>query len=75
MQASNLLKHISCQQCTRSICSDNLKRYAGSHKDLPTMSEEEVVKELRALQTAQILREEREQKIEEIAPRENLPLK
>ena len=56
------------------MLSNKLKRHAKTHKDFLCMSEEEARNELRARHAIQLEREEKRQKIEEIAHQEGIPL-
>ena len=74
MDKQNRHKIVRCQSCNKTMRSDNLKRHVRTHQDLLTMSDEDVVNELRARKATQVLREKRKQEIEELAQRENIPL-
>ena len=74
MNKQNRNKIGRCQTCNKTMRSDTLKRHARTHQDLLTMSDEDVVNELRARKATQVLREKRKQEIEELAQRENIPL-
>ena len=54
--------------------SDNLKRHELTHRDILTMTDDEVREELRARHATQVYREEKHQRIEEIAQQENIPI-
>ena len=54
------------------MLSDKLKRHAKTHKDLLSMTESEVRDELKARHAVNLEREEKRQKIEEIAHKEGL---
>ena len=56
------------------MLSNNLKRHAKTHKDILAMSEEEAREELKARHATQLQREEKRQKIEEIANQEGIPI-
>ena len=56
------------------MLSDKLKRHSQTHKDILTMSEEEAREELKARHATQLQREEKRQKIEEIAHQEGIPI-
>ena len=70
----NRNKQVRCVVCSRSIRSDNLKRHATIHKDILSMSEDEVREELKARYAVSLEREEKRQKIEDIAHKEGIPL-
>ena len=67
-------KKVSCLVCGRSMRSDVLKRHSQTHKKLISMSEDEVREELKARHAIQLEREEKRQKIEEIAHQEGIPI-
>ena len=67
-------KMVRCKICSKNIRSDNVKRHQRTHKDLLVLSEEEVREELRARQEVAVEREQKIQKIEEIAQQEGIPL-
>ena len=54
--------------------SNNLKRHSKIHKDIMSMNADEVRKELQPRHAINLEREERRQKIEEIAYKEEIPL-
>ena len=54
--------------------SDNLKRHAQSHKDILTMTDDEVRDELRVRHATEVHREERKQEIMEIALQEGISI-
>ena len=54
--------------------SDNLKRHELTHRDILTMTDDEVREELRARNATRVYREENHQRIEEIAQQENIPI-
>lgn len=54
--------------------SDHLKRHIGRHNDIISMTDEEVREELHIRHTTHTLRNDRQQKIEEIAEQEGIPL-
>ena len=70
----NRNKHIHCSVCGKSMRSDNAKRHAKTHKDILTLPEEEARKELRIRHEVQLQREEKRQKLEEIAQQEGIPI-
>lgn len=53
--------------------SDHLERHSKVHTDLLSLTDERVIEELKLRQTVQMEREERRQKIEEIARKEGIP--
>ena len=67
-------KQVRCLACSRCIRSDNLKRHAKTHNDLLSMTEDEARDELKARHAVKLEREQKRQKIEEIAHKEGLPL-
>ena len=67
-------RQVRCTICSRSMRSDILKRHQLIHKDILSMTEEEVREELRARDAARVSREERRQKVEEIAQQEGIPI-
>ena len=72
--SANLNKSVRCIICSKRMRSDNLKRHMETHKDIISMTDDEARDELRARHTAQMQREERWQKIEEIAHKEGIPI-
>ena len=70
----NRNKHIHCSVCGKSMRSDNAKRHAKTHKDILTLPEEEARRELRIRHEVQLQREEKRQKLEEIAQQEGIPI-
>ena len=54
--------------------SDTSKRHQLIHKDFLSMSDIEIREELRARHATQVLRQERRQKVEEIAQQEGIPI-
>ena len=54
--------------------SDHLKRHARTHKDILSMDDDEAREELRARHAVQLQREERRQKLKEIAQQENISI-
>ena len=69
----NRNKTVQCNVCSKSIRSDNLKRHTRTHKDILSMTDEEVREELRERHAENVYREERRKKILEIAREENIP--
>ena len=66
----NRHKKAYCLVCGKSMRSDNLERHSKVHTDLLSLTDEKVIEELKLRQTVQMEREERRQKIEEIARKE-----
>ncbi len=56
------------------MLSNKLKRHARIHKDIMSMNEDEIREELKARHAIQLEREEKRQKIEDIAHKEGIPL-
>ena len=54
--------------------SDNMRRHELTHRDILTMTDDEVREELRARHATRVYREEKHQGIEEIAQQENIPI-
>ena len=73
-KSTNRNKKVRCSICNRAIRSDNVNRHARTHADILNMSEDEVREELRNRHTDQMQREEKRQKIMEIAQQECIPL-
>ena len=67
-------KKVQCMICSRSILSDHLKRHARTHKDILTMTEDEVREELRIRKSSHLQREANRQKVIKIAQQENIPI-
>ena len=65
---------IQCNVCGRVMRSDTVKRHMRSHKDLLSMNDAEVREELRKRNEIHTQKEERRQRVEEIARQENIPL-
>ena len=59
---TNRHKSVSCGVCKKWVRSDTLKRHMKTHKDLLSLSEEELEEELRSRHERQISEEEQEQK-------------
>ena len=70
----NRNKRVRCSVCARSIRSDHAKRHARTLKDILTMSDEDVRKELRSRQVVKMRREEQQQRVMEIAQQENISI-
>ena len=73
-KSTNRHKKVRCNICNRAIRSDHVNRHARTHADILAMSEDEVREELRNRHTVQIQREEKRQKVMEIAQQENIPI-
>ena len=71
---NNRNKHIRCSMCGKSMRSDSMKRHLQVHNDILAMSDEEVRKELHRRHSAHIIRQERQEEIEEIAKEEGVPV-
>ena len=69
----NRHKIVSCTICGKRIRSDTLKRHIRIHKDILSMTDEEVRVELRERHAENLRREERRKKVLEIALEENIP--
>ena len=70
----NRHKHIHCSICGKSIRSDHMKRHTKTHKDILSLPEEEARQELRNRHEVQMQRDEKRQKLEEIAQQEGIPV-
>ena len=70
----NRNKRVRCKLCNRSIRSDNANRHARTHKDILTMSDQDVREELRSRQLVKMRREEQQQRVMEIAQQENISI-
>ena len=70
----NRNKHICCSICGKSMRSDHMKRHTKTHKDILSLPEEEARQELRIRHEVQTQREEKRQKLEEIAQQEGIPI-
>ena len=71
---NNRNKRVRCSVCNRNMRSDTLKRHTSTHIDILSMSEDEVRAELKARNAVRLKREEKRQKIEDIAHKEGIPL-
>ena len=60
-------KKVNCLVCGRCMLSNNLKRHAKIHKDLLSLSDEQVKKELRKRHATQLEREAKRKRVEDIA--------
>ena len=69
----NRHKIVSCTICGKRMRSDTLKRHIRIHKDILSMTDEEVRVELRERHAENLRREERRKKVLEIASEENIP--
>ena len=67
-------KHIRCKICSKSLRKDTLNRHHETHKDILSMSDEDMREEIRARHAAQMYREERRQKVEEIAHQDGISI-
>ena len=67
-------KKIQCKVCGRCVRSDHMKRHARTHQDILTMSEDEAREELRRRNDCFLEREEKFQKLEEIAQQEEIDI-
>ena len=67
-------KMVRCKVCARCIRSDHAKRHARTHKDILTMSDQDVREELRSRQLVKMRREEQQQRVMEIAQQENISI-
>ena len=72
--AKNRNKTIQCNVCSRYIRSDHLKRHAKTHKDILSMSEDEMREEMRQRKKMRNTREELEQLIRKVAEEEGEPI-
>ena len=70
----NRNKKMQCKVCGRCVRSDHMKRHARTHQDILTMSEEEAREELRRRNDCFLEREEKFQKLEEIAHQEEIDI-
>ena len=70
---ANRNKIVSCTICGKRMRSDTLKRHIRIHKDILSMTDEEVRIELRERHAESLRREERRKKVLEIALEENIP--
>ena len=70
---ANRHKIVSCTICGKRMQSDTLKRHIRIHKDILSMTDEEVRVELRERHAESLRREERRKKVLEIALEENIP--
>ena len=70
---ANRHKIVSCTICGKRMRSDTLKRHIRIHKDILSMTDEEVRVELRERHAESLRREERRKKVLEIALEENIP--
>ena len=70
---ANRNKIVSCTICGKRMRSDTLKRHIRIHKDILSMTDEEVRVELRERHAESLRREERRKKVLEIALEENIP--
>ena len=54
--------------------SDHLRRHQLTHRDILSMTDDEIREELRARHATRVYRKEKHQRIEEIAQQENIPI-
>ena len=67
-------RKVRCSVCGKYMLSNKLKRHSRAHDDILNMSKEEAREELRNRNAVYIQREEKRQKIQEIAEEEGIPL-
>ena len=67
-------RKVVCLVCERSMDSDKLKRHTRIHKDLLSLSEDEVKKELRERHDILMERDAKRRRVEEIAVQEGLSI-
>ena len=67
-------KFVHCKICSKGMRSDNMRRHELTHRDILTMTDDEVREELRARDVTRVYREEKHQRIEQIAQQENIPI-
>ena len=67
-------KKVECDVCSKLMRSDNLKRHKQTHRDLLSLPVNEIKNELETRQEIKKKREEKIQKIEEIAKENNLAI-
>ena len=67
-------RQIECDVCYRPMRSDNLHRHKKTHKDLLSLPDNEIKDELQSREEFKKMREEKIQKIEEIAKENNLTI-
>ena len=67
-------KKVECDVCSKLMRSDNLKRHKQTHRDLLSLPDDEIKNELETRQEIKKKREEKIQKIEEIAKENNLAI-
>ena len=65
-------KDVRCSICSKSMRKDHLKRHQSVHPDILSMSDKDMREEIRAREATRLYREERRQKIEEIAHQEGI---
>ena len=70
----NRNKKVECDVCSKIMRSDHLKRHKQTHRDLLSLPDNEIKNELETRQEIKKKREERIQKIEEIAKENNLAI-
>ena len=67
-------RKVVCLVCEKSMDSDKLKRHRRIHKDLLSLSEEEVKEELRKRHVIQLEREAKRKRVEDIALEQGVSL-
>ena len=72
-ERKNRNKTVHCTICNKQVRSDHMNRHMRTHKDILSMTDEEVRGELIERYTENVHREERRKKILEIALEENIP--
>ena len=74
MESANRNRTVRCNICGKFMLSKNLKRHGKTHKDILTMTEQEVREELRVRSAVKMEREGRRQRVVEIAHQENISI-
>ena len=67
-------KFVHCKICSKGMRFDHLRRHELTHRDILSMTDDEIREELRARHVTRVYREEKHQRIEEIAQQENIPI-
>ena len=70
----NRNRKVECDVCSNPMRSDTLKRHKKTHKDLLSLPDNEIKDELQSREEFKKKREEKIQKIEEIAKENNLTI-
>ena len=70
----NRQQKMQCKVCGRCVRSGNMKRHARTHQDILSMLEDEAREELRRRNDSFLEREERFQKLEQIAQQEEIDI-